>query len=171
LIFDNVDNVEAIRQRVPFWGSLPGGIPWNWDRMMNLLDTHPGDLYDRVPSKFRVSLNKFHARASAPIFSKDIVHEMITTFNQNNVTNIAFIGFGKDSESYPWHKDTMDVFLLQVLGTIDIKVEGCGEDPRKFSPGQFVWIPRGTHHLVLPNQSRATFSFGVEGTLDPSKYI
>ena len=41
-----------------------------------------------------------------------------------HITNIAFTGFGQESDSYPWHKDSMDVFLVQVIGTIGLKVEG-----------------------------------------------
>ena len=65
----------------------------------------------------------------------------------------------------------MDVFLVQVISTVGLKVEGInGEEPFDFEPGMYVYLPRGTHHQVFPRESRVSFSFGVEGTPDPSMY-
>jgi mannose-6-phosphate isomerase-like protein (cupin superfamily) len=65
----------------------------------------------------------------------------------------------------------MDVFLVQVISTVGLKVEHINdEEPFDFEPGMFVYLPRGTHHQVFPRVSRVSFSFGVEGDPDPSKY-
>ena len=104
---------------------------------------------------------------------KQIEAELQDVFSiHNGITNIAFTGFGPSSDSYPWHADKMDVFLVQVLSTVKLKVEGVNnEEFFDFEPGDYIWIPRGTHHQVVPQISRATFSFGVEGDPDPSMYF
>lgn len=109
----------------------------------------------------------------APEFAKRIYEEMqdVFTLHAQKITNIAFSGFGRDSGSYPWHKDSMDVFLVQVISTVGLKVEGINNnEPFDFEPGMYVYLPRGTHHQVFPKVSRVSFSFGVEGDPDPSKY-
>ena len=95
----------------------------------------------------------------------------VFTLHANKITNIAFSGFGRASGSYPWHKDSMDVFLVQVISTVGLKVEGIdNNEPFDFEPGMYVYLPRGTHHQVFPRESRVSFSFGVEGDPCPSKY-
>lgn len=155
----------------PFWGKLSNTVVElpDWSTIISLLDSHPEELYHRVNEKFRISLNSFHQRGSSPKFAKNILAEMQKTFYKNKITNIAFIGVGRNTESYPLHKDNMDVFLFQVLGNMKLKV---GENqPVNFIPGDYVYIPRGTQHQILPEASRVTFSFGVEGDSDPSKYL
>jgi len=172
------DKDEYIASKTPFLGKLPEGTVelYNWNQHMDLLDNHPDNLIDANSTKFRIGLNSFHMRSSAPDFARDIVNEMADVFSlhgdKRSITNIAFTGFGKESDSYPWHKDSMDVFLVQVIGTVGLKVEGHNNDEEfDFEPGMYVWIPRGTHHQVLPRKSRVSFSFGVEGHPDPSTYF
>ena len=65
----------------------------------------------------------------------------------------------------------MDVFLVQVISTVGLKVEGINNnEPFDFKLGMYVYLPRGTHHQVFPKISRVSFSFGVEGDPDPSMY-
>lgn len=119
------------------------------------------------------SVSTLSTRGSAPEFAKRIYEEMqdVFTLHAQKITNIAFSGFGRDSGSYPWHKDSMDVFLVQVISTVGLKVEGINNnEPFDFEPGMYVYLPRGTHHQVFPKVSRVSFSFGVEGDPDPSKY-
>lgn len=173
-IFEGRD--EEIATKTPFKGSLPEGtITWNWDDHLHMMDTHPDEHIDANSKKFRIGLNNFHSRPSAPEFAKHVVEEMSETFSLHGdlrkITNIAFTGFGKESDSYPWHKDSMDVFLMQVIGTVGLKVEGLFDEEVDFKPGDYVWIPRGTHHQVFPRRSRVSFSFGVEGDPDPSTYF
>jgi len=172
-IFDDRD--ENIRTKTPFVGSLPFNMEetYNWNEYMQMMDSHPDDLYDRNSDKMRIGLNSFHSRGSAPDFAKKIYEEMqdVFTLHAQKITNIAFSGFGRDSGSYPWHKDSMDVFLVQVISTVGLKVEGINNnEPFDFEPGMYVYLPRGTHHQVFPKISRVSFSFGVEGDPDPSMY-
>jgi hypothetical protein len=172
-IFDDRD--ENIRTKTPFVGNLPFNMEetYNWNEYMQMMDSHPDDLYDRNSDKMRIGLNSFHSRGSAPDFAKKIYEEMqdVFTLHAQKITNIAFSGFGRDSGSYPWHKDSMDVFLVQVISTVGLKVEGINNnEPFDFEPGMYVYLPRGTHHQVFPKISRVSFSFGVEGDPDPSMY-
>jgi len=172
-IFDDRD--ENIRTKTPFVGNLPFNMEetYNWNEYMQMMDSHPDDLYDRNSDKMRIGLNSFHSRGSAPGFAKKIYEEMqdVFTLHAQKITNIAFSGFGRDSGSYPWHKDSMDVFLVQVISTVGLKVEGINNnEPFDFEPGMYVYLPRGTHHQVFPKVSRVSFSFGVEGSPDPSMY-
>jgi ribosomal protein L16 Arg81 hydroxylase len=173
-IFKGKDDYIADRQ--PFFGKLPFPVSdqYNWDLHMYMVDSHPEHLTKEKTDKMKIEMNCFHDRPSAPQFAKDIEQEMQDTFalHGNNITNIAFSGFGRESGSYPWHKDSMDVFLVQVLGQIRFRLEGFNNDePIWFNPGDYVWIPRQTHHQILPHHSRVTFSFGVEGDPDPSIYF
>ena len=172
-IFD--DREDEIQTKTPFTGRLPFNMEetYNWNEFMQMMDSHPDDLYDRNSDKMRIGLNSFHSRGSAPEFAKKIYEEMqdVFTLHAQKITNIAFSGFGRDSGSYPWHKDSMDVFLVQVISTVGLKVEGINNnEPFDFEPGMYVYLPRGTHHQVFPKVSRVSFSFGVEGDPDPSKY-
>lgn len=175
-IFKGDDKEDCIAEKRPFQGKLPFNMEeaYDWNQYMHMLDTHPENLYDTNTSKMRIGLNNFHSRPSAPEFAKKIEAEMQDVFalHGNKITNIAFSGFGYASDSYPWHKDKMDVFLVQVISTVQLKVEGVNnEEFFDFKPGDFIWIPRGTHHQVVPQISRVTFSFGVEGNPDPSIYF
>ena len=169
------DREENIRTKTPFIGRLPFdmGSTYNWNEFMTMMDSHPNDLYDRNSDKMRIGLNSFHSRGSAPDFARKIYEEMqeVFTLHESKITNIAFSGFGRASGSYPWHKDSMDVFLVQVISTVGLKVEGIdNNEPFDFEPGMYVYLPRGTHHQVFPRESRVSFSFGVEGDPCPSKY-
>jgi len=148
-------------------------VQWTWEDALHFLDTHPEGLIDHHPDKMRFFLKNSHKRASSPRFAKDVVKEMEEVFTQNKITNISFMGFGADTDSYPWHKDRMDVFLVQVLGDISIRVENTDYEtvPKTFRPGDCVYIPRGTHHQIIAGKSRVTFSFGVEQDPDPSTYL
>jgi len=174
-IFDGRD--ENIGTKTPFVGNLPFDMEetYGWDQFMKMMDSHPDDLYDRNSDKMRIGLNSFHSRGSSPEFAKNIYCELEDVFSlhsdKRNITNIAFSGFGRESGSYPWHKDGMDVFLVQVISTVGLKVEGINnEEPFDFKPGMYVYLPRGTHHQVFPKVSRVSFSFGIEGDPDPSMY-
>ena len=169
---------DNIATKTPFFGKLPKDVveAYDWNRHMDMLDTHPPEKVDSNSSKFRIGLNVFHGRPSAPEFAKEIQDQMTDFFalhgDKRSITNIAFTGFGQESDSYPWHKDSMDVFLVQVISTIGLRVEGVNNNEEfDFHPGDYVFLPRGTHHQIFPRISRATFSFGVEGEPDPSVYF
>ena len=165
---------EEIRIGKPFWGHLPiSQYLYNWNQAVKLLDSHPKDIVDKNYQKFRVSLNNSHLRPSLPSFGKSIYDEINKLFVQNSNTLISFIGFGSENFSYPWHKDKMDVCLLQVIGDMNIRVENTEyeKSPRPFNTGDWVYIPRGNHHEIITDQSRMTFSFGIEGEPNPKIYI
>lgn len=185
--FDN--HVDDIRNKRHFWTKVDvDGADWN--RMMPLIDTHPENLHAWNRNKQRVSLNSFHQRPSAPGFAKDVFSYMRDFFvkrapkkekytkGEPSITNIAFVGFGQNSDSYPRHADNMDVFLVQVVSEIKITI-GYTEEPsekddvRMMRPGDAVWLPRGTWHQLEPKKSRITFSFGFESDMDtnPADFI
>lgn len=168
-VFEGHD--EEIALKKPFMGKLDIDIDYSWDEHMRMIDTHRRKHVDRNPDKMRIGLNGFHDRDDSPAFAIEIIEYMQDTFMvaPSAITNIAFAGFGPNSGSYPWHKDSMDVLLLQIQNKIQLRVEGINNDePMWFGPGEFVWLPRGTHHQIIPHGSRITFSFGVETKGDPS---
>ena len=190
-VFEN--NIDRIRNKKVFWGRIDASEikTYDWNKVMDMVDTHPRDMYDWNREKQRLGLNSFHMRGSAPQYAKDVVASMQKFFIDNHkdklhkdkydkgpqqITNIAFIGFGQYSGSYPRHKDSMDVFLIQHTNECKITV-GYTEKPsdndmvRVMEPGSFVYIPRGTWHQLEPTVSRVTFSFGVEGDFDPKNYL
>jgi mannose-6-phosphate isomerase-like protein (cupin superfamily) len=182
------DHLEDIRAKKHWWTKVD--FNYGWKNIMDLVDTHPQELYDWNREKQRLGLNSFHRRPSAPQFAKDVVKEMEEVFVDNaprkekyekgapQITNIAFCGFGQFSGSYPRHKDSMDVFLVQVINECKITI-GYTEEPSNddeiviMKPGDAVWIPRGTWHQLEPKVSRVTFSFGFESDpdCDPALWI
>mgnify|MGYP003137539416 CR=1 FL=1 len=132
----------------------------DWGSIINLIDSHPDNLIKREPKKNRIELRYLHRRGSVKTIVKTIIAllESISKSGQR-ITNIAFMGFGKH-ESYPLHRDTMDVLLLQAKGRIQLEVK---EINKVMEPGDIVYIPRGTVHKITPLQSRVTYSFGIEG--------
>lgn len=183
------DHIEDIRNKRHWW-TKADTQSYDWNKMMTLVDTHPPELYAWNRDKQRLSLNSCHLRPSAPRFAKDIQQEIHDFFvlsapkkleyekSAPHVTNIAFVGFGQNSDSYPRHADKMDVFLVQVISEVKITI-GYTEEPsnrddvRMMKPGDAVWIPRGTWHQLEPKTARVTFSFGFESDLDcdPADFI
>lgn len=179
---------EEIRDKKHWWTKVD--TDYGWTQMIRLIDTHPQEMYDWNREKQRLGLNAFHTRPSAPQFARDIVDEMNDFFvdpapkkfeydkGPPQITNIAFCGFGQFSGSYPRHKDSMDVFLVQVINDCKITI-GYTEEPTDddetvvMKPGDAVFIPRGTWHQLEPTVSRVTFSFGFESDpdCDPKNFI
>jgi len=183
-------HIEEIRAKKHWWGRIEDIVGYDWNTMMHMIDTHPTHLYDWNREKNRLGCNEFHRRPSAPKIAQEI-HQEMTEFFVNpapkkdkytkgapQITNIAFVGFGQDSGSYPRHKDSMDVFLLQAIGDCKITV-GYTEEPRNadetriLKVGDCVYLPRGTYHQLKPSVSRVTFSFGFESDpdTDPKNFI
>jgi len=185
------EHIEEIRAKKYWWGPKQD-VSWKWEDALRVVDTHPQDMLDWNRDKNRLGLKMMHERGMAPRFAKDIVKEIKDFFvdpapkkfndeydkGHPNATNIAFVGIGKESGSYPRHKDTMDVFIVQVIGEIKFTI-GYTEEPsdadetRILRPGDSVYIPRGTWHHIQPSVSRVTFSFGFESDADcdPSTFI
>ena len=168
MIFDK----SKIISKTPYYGRLDIGKP-TWDDAMDFFEHHPEHEIDLNSDKMRYYLKNCQKRQSLEPWAKAIIDEMKTLFAQNHITLIKFYGFGKQTDSYPWHKDKMDVFLVQVLGEVKLKVENTHTEHEAlpFTTGECVYIPRGTHHHIIPESSRVTFSFGVEQEPDPSTYV
>ena len=188
-MIDFQSHVDDIPQKRHWWTKVDiENVDWN--RMMHLIDTHPEELYAWNRNKQRVALNSFHRRPSAPQFARDVFSSMENFFipkapkkesykkGAPSITNIAFVGFGQNSDSYPRHADNMDVFLVQVINSIKITI-GYTEEPsdkdevRMMRPGDAVWLPRGTYHQIVPKESRITYSFGFESDMDcnPATFV
>ena len=163
------ERVSLAAQKKSFSGRIM--IDESWDSLLKLLDQHPQKHLDYRPDKCRFYLKNAHKRPSTPYWSTTIVNEMKRVFHKNQITNIVFFNFGPNASSYPWHKDKMDVFLVQVKNKVRIRVENYWEEERDFTVGEYVYIPRGTHHEIKTNHSRVTFSFGVEQLPDPETYL
>ena len=178
---DFQSHISEIRNKKHWWTNID--VDYDWERHMNLVDTHPTELYDWNRDKQRLGMNSLHRRPSAPQFAKDVFDDMENFFVSNaptkdeyekgppQITNIAFCGFGQYTESYPRHADNMDVFLVQVIGNTPIRIGYTEErtdddEDRVMKPGDAVWIPRGTWHQLTPVASRVTFSFGFESDMD-----
>ena len=150
---------SAIQSNRVFETSIdPELINQNWTTIVNMIDSHPKDLIKFEWKKNRTELQQLHRRATVNPIVKEIISLLQNTCPDKQITNIAFIGFGKH-KSFPLHKDSMDVLLLQVKGRIKLKVEKIN---KVMVPGDVVYIPRGTDHEILPLQSRVTYSFGIE---------
>tara|TARA_B100000085_G_scaffold175813_1_gene160144 strand:+ start:340 stop:816 length:477 start_codon:yes stop_codon:yes gene_type:complete len=154
------DLVSAIQSNRVLETSIePELINQNWTTIVNMIDSHPKDLIKVESQKNRTELQELHRRARVKPIVKEIISLLQNTCPDKQITNIAFIGFGKH-KSFPLHKDSMDVLLLQVKGRIRLKVKKIN---KVMVPGDVVYIPRGTDHEILPLQSRVTYSFGIEG--------
>lgn len=158
----------------------------DWDNLIQILDSHPLEGRNLRSEKLGFILTKLELRASTPVFIKDIIKELKSTFPKNNITAHFFGGFTDESKSFDIHRDKMDVLYLQILGDIEWSVWHTDKDLKddimqssdgkkvfssRFTCGNMIWIPRGTFHLVQPYTSRLGVSFGVEGQLDPSTYV
>ena len=154
------DLVSAIQSNRVLETSIePELINQNWTTIVNMIDSHPKNLVQVESQKNRTALRDLHRRATVKPIVKEIISLLQNTCPDKQITNIAFIGFGQH-KSFPLHKDSMDVLLLQVKGRIRLKVKKIN---KIMVPGDVVYIPRGTDHEILPLQSRVTYSFGIEG--------
>ena len=170
MVFDTFN----VKHKIPYETNVimsDIGQDWNW--AMSFFDSHPAEELIKHEGKMRFTLNQCAQRASLPVSARSIIEDMRQTFVNNKITLISFYGFGPDTDSYPWHKDKMDVFLVQVQGKCELTVEGTEyeDEPYSLTKGSSFYIPRGTHHRIQPLSSRLTWSFGVEGPTDPSDYI
>jgi len=144
-----------------------------WETELKFLDDHPEDFVDTNTKKFRFFLKSCTHENKLQAWSQELALDLSEAFRKNPITLIKFYGFGVDSDSYPWHADKMDVFLVQSVGDVLLKIENTPYETngKMFRPGHCVWIPRGTHHQVVTRGSRVTYSYGVEGEPNPINYL
>jgi hypothetical protein len=184
-VFDNESFLENVRNRQYYYfGNVIDTGDFNLFKYIRLLDSHPPKDTHWQEEKETVWLNKLAGRESSPIFIKKIMNDLKKTFTLNNINCHTYSGFTETSESFGIHKDKMDVLYLQSIGSViwsvwesDINKSEILPEQGKcvfketFTPGDLIWIPRGTYHHVKPLGPRVGFSFGVENNLDPSTYI
>jgi hypothetical protein len=159
---------------------------WNYDmyNFITYMNTHPEEFKIWEPKNRRLGLTKMESRQSTPEFAKSIIKNLKTTFYKNNISCHAYCGFTNYSKSFNIHKDQMDVLYLQVIGNTEWSIWESDIDEKditsdqaecvykeNFIPGKWIWVPRGTYHLVKPITPRIGFSFGIENNPDPSTYI
>tara|TARA_R110000868_G_scaffold94549_1_gene260800 strand:+ start:14448 stop:14957 length:510 start_codon:yes stop_codon:yes gene_type:complete len=163
--------LDNVKDKRPFFDKV--NLDVGWESELVFLDSHPEQHVGRKEDKMRIYLSSCTKRGSLYPWAQTIIQDMEDVFVQNQISLIKFYSFGESGQSYPWHADKMDVFLVQALGECDIRVENtnCETKSKVFRPGDCVFIPRGTHHELTPNSSRLTYSFGVEGQPDPSTYV
>lgn len=181
-----LDWMQAVKDRQFFHFGNIVDVDYNWYDFIKFLVTHPyqSDI-NWTDEKKRVFFRGAHMRPSLPKFAKELYADLKITFHKNDITLIPFAGFTDDHKSLEIHNDGMDVLYLQVLGEINWSFWEPTEDvtyimqphqgkmiwQEKLTPGDLVWIPRGVWHHVEPLSPRVGFSFGVEGTPDPSTYV
>ena len=195
---------QAVREGRPWVIPNTGIVPksFNWIDFIQLIDSCPTDIPKGAEQlkfyqhdKQSIELRRLEKRNSAPQFCKQVIAELKKVFTKNQITCIAFSCFTKEGKSFSIHKDKMDVYYLQVLGTVRFELWEQTNDSlgpvlsasgltnaeidanfrrffyRDMMPGDFIWVPRGTFHKVIPYESRVGMSFGVEGNPNPKDYI
>ena len=68
-----------------------------------------------------------------------------------------YISFNIESNTLGYHKDTVDVIIVPIIGIIGYNVDGLGEI--KMEPGDLLYIPKYTFHEPILYEPRATLSF------------
>ena len=161
---------------------------WDYDmyNFIEYMNTHPEKHKKWEPENRRLGLTKMESRGSTPDFAKTILNNLKETFHKNYISCHAFCGFTDYSKSFNIHKDKMDVLYLQAIGDVELSIwvshidknktqissdQGSCIFKEKFTPGKWIWIPRGTYHLIEPITPRVGFSFGIENNPDPATYI
>ena len=168
---------------------------WNW--LIDFVDTHPlyPPGYNRRSKKRKLkNINPLWVgwllvgcewRASTPKWARVALNELQKTFYKNTVTLQLFGGISNESKSEHIHKDPMDIIYVQGPGSVNWalwttenqKMSGIPPDEctqvysELYTTGRACYVPRGMHHSADPLSSRCGFSFGIEGSIDPSTYI
>ena len=184
-LFDDESFLENIRNRqYHYFGNIVDIVGFNLYNYIMFLNSHPKEHKRWNQNKENISLLKMESRESTPIFAKDIIFDLKENFTLNFISCITFSGFTETSRNLDIHQDAMDVLYLQGLGSVvwsiwkssidaDVILPEQGECifQETFTPGDLIWIPRGTYHHVKPLETRVGFSFGIEGKPNPSTYI
>lgn len=72
----------------------------------------------------------------------------------------TFLSLGKGAPTYGDHKDTMDVLLVQAIGTTGYRINQG--DTFWLEPGDALWIPAGVWHDPQIIGPRVTMSFDFD---------
>lgn len=159
---------------------------WDYDMydFMAYMSSHPSEFKIWGPESRLLVLSKMEIRKSTPTFVKDIMRKLRKTFPRNYISCHGYCGFTNYSKSFEIHKDLVDVLYLQVIGDTEWSVWESDSDEREitpdqakciatehFMPGKWIWVPRGTYHLVKPLGPRLGFSFGIGNDPEPASYL
>jgi len=72
----------------------------------------------------------------------------------------VYLSFCKDNSTFGRHNDTMDVLIVQSIGEVSYRFDdGSIYD---LTPGDSIYIPKGTYHDPIVKSSRVTLSFSWE---------
>ena len=77
---------------------------------------------------------------------------------ETGVNNLhVYTSFGENSSTFGRHKDSMDVLIVQSIGSICY----CFDDGKiyKLDPGDSIYVPKGVYHNPLVLTPRVTLSF------------
>lgn len=189
------DFIDCVRKGKPYFQRNSSVIKlgdFDWVDWIQFVDEHPyknksKDIKLYKKDKQGIELRDMDQRQSLPKFAKMFIEVLSKQFTKNKVTCIGFCGFTENNKSFKIHRDKMDVLYMQILGTVQLslwkefvpsnKLEHADQSDvecffkETMKRGQWLWIPRGTFHLIEPLESRLGFSFGVEGSHDPKTYI
>lgn len=184
---DEVKSLIKGRQHHFFERTLElGGFDWyEWWVMAT---THPSQHSQYTDAKRRVTNSVLHVREGIPQFAKDILTQHRALFKLNTCSLVGFTLCEDVSEHYAIHRDTCDQLIVAACDKIIVNVfrpinstvssqtvltpdQAIDAGSRALKPGQMAWIPRGTYHEVTASLPAGFFSFGIEGSPDPSSYL
>lgn len=178
--FFNSECIQNISLGIPYLKENVYSLNSDWNLIFKILDRYVINEYPLTVNsdKFKIHIEWLEKYAYDLLedFTLEHIENMKTIFYKNKISLIAFLGVGPQSDSYPIHKDKMDVLLMQRSNSISLSLCNGPEENHTMcetvmKPGDMVWIPRGTYHRIKPSGNRITFSFGVEGDPNPITYI
>lgn len=180
-MFDN-DFINCVKSKKYYKGYTD--IEYDLYSSIKYALNHPEHLTTWEDNIRRITVFHMEYRNSTPDFIKDIRRGMRSIFTKNPVSCHSFVGLTSNNKSFRIHKDKMDVLYLQAVGEVVLSIWESESDEfnldqseadcmfkQQFKPGDWIWIPRGTYHLIEPLGDRVGLSFGVEGDIDPSTYV
>jgi ribosomal protein L16 Arg81 hydroxylase len=184
-LFDNESFLNNVRNKqYHYFGNIIDIGNFTLYNYVKLIDSQPKDKKIWNKNKENILLLGLEKRESIPKFAKDIIFDLKENFTLNLISCITFSGFTETSRSLDIHQDSMDVLYLQGIGSVVWSVWKSSIDAavilpeqgecifqETFTPGDLIWIPRGTYHHIKPLETRVGFSFGIEGKPNPSTYI
>lgn len=171
-MFDFLQNKEYLRTRneeewfyfgkvdvpLPSWGEILNEFDRiyrhcveNTIEIKNMIENYPNFSTAvwtdgiEIAEKFRIEIQNSH----------DI------RANQN-FTSQFFLSMTSLDSMFGKHKDSMDVWIWQIQGSSFWEIEGKKNFTKKVTPGDLIYIPRGTYHTITPLEPRVSISFASE---------
>lgn len=145
---------------VPSWDLVLAEV----DREMNIQSETKDPNIIKHFNNYSIVIHQ--AQAIHPIVSDflDEIENSNKKFRKKQTyTAIGYISLSSLSSTYGRHKDVMDVWCWQILGSTHWKVEGRKRNFDKvLEPGEMIYVPRGMWHDTKPMGPRVNISFGSE---------